>query len=107
MQNVILTSQNTGGNQALVLTPQGNVRTQSNPGTVTVVQQGGTQQILLPAGFQGGTINLKALQGLQGVKVIPLAGTGQKGRQQVYARIVKGTGQNSPQPGSDTQADEQ
>lgn len=102
---MILTSQNTGGNQALVLTSQGNVRAQNNPGTaLTVVQQGTTQQILLPAGFQGGTINLKALQGL---KVIPLSGVGQKGRQQVYARIVKGTGQNSPQPGNETQTEEQ
>lgn len=105
MQNVILTSQNSGGNQALVLTPQGNVRAQNSPGTaLTVVQQGTTQQILLPAGFQGGTINLKALQG---VKVIPLSGMGQKGRQQVYARIVKGTGQNSPQPGNESQSEEQ
>ncbi|KAK6621385.1 hypothetical protein RUM43_011691 [Polyplax serrata] len=93
-QNVILASQNAGSNQAIVLT-QGNMRTQNNSGTVTLVQQGATQQILLPAGFQGGTINLKSFPG---VKVIPFTGTTQKGRQQVYARIVKSGGQNSPQP---------
>ncbi|EEB14431.1 nfrkb, putative [Pediculus humanus corporis] len=101
--NVILTSQNPGNNQAIVLT-QGNVRTQNNSGTVTLVQQGTTQQILLPAGFQGGTINLKSLPG---VKVIPFTGTTQKGRQQVYARIVKTSNQNSPQPGTDNSVDEQ
>lgn len=80
------------------------MRTQNNSGTVTLVQQGTTQQILLPAGFQGGTINLKSLPG---VKVIPFTGTTQKGRQQVYARIVKTSNQNSPQPGTDNSVDEQ
>ncbi|CAH1983909.1 unnamed protein product [Acanthoscelides obtectus] len=55
--------------------------------------QGGqivAQQILLPAGFQGTAINIKALQG---VKVIPLAqahaaqGKGAQGRQ-VFARVM-------------------
>ncbi|KAH0816428.1 hypothetical protein GEV33_006362 [Tenebrio molitor] len=54
--------------------------------------QGGqivAQQILLPAGFQGTAINIKALQG---VKVIPLAqahgqGRGVQGRQ-VFARVM-------------------
>lgn len=53
-----------GGAQRLVLASQG---------------QGGqfvAQQILLPAGFQGTAINLKALQG---VKVIPIAQTQGKG----------------------------
>jgi len=54
--------------------------------------QGGqivAQQILLPAGFQGTAINIKALQGL---KVIPIAqahgqGRGIQGRQ-VFARVM-------------------
>ncbi|XP_044256104.1 nuclear factor related to kappa-B-binding protein isoform X1 [Tribolium madens] len=57
--------------------------------------QGGqivAQQILLPAGFQGTAINIKALQG---VKVIPLAqahgqGRGVQGRQ-VFARVMSPT----------------
>lgn len=100
---MILASQSGSNNQAIVLT-QGNVRTQNTSGTVTLVQQGATQQILLPAGFQGGTINLKSLPG---VKVIPFAGATQKGRQQVYARIVKSGGQSSPQQANDSLPEEQ
>ncbi|PNF15391.1 hypothetical protein B7P43_G01014 [Cryptotermes secundus] len=89
-QNVILTSQATGG-QTVVLASQA-LRAQ---GGTLVLQQGGAQQILLPPGFQGGTLNIKTLQGLQGLqglKVIPLsqatAAASNKGRQQVYARII-------------------
>jgi hypothetical protein len=71
VQNVILTSQATGG-QTVVLASQA-LRAQ---GGTLVLQQGGAQQILLPPGFQGGTLNIKTLQGLQGLqglKVIPLS----------------------------------
>jgi hypothetical protein len=71
LQNVILTSQATGG-QTVVLASQA-LRAQ---GGTLVLQQGGAQQILLPPGFQGGTLNIKTLQGLQGLqglKVIPLS----------------------------------
>ena len=73
LQNVILTSQAAGG-QTVVLASQA-LRAQ---GGTLVLQQGATQQILLPPGFQGGTLNIKTLQGLQGLqglKVIPLAQT--------------------------------
>ncbi|XP_068085697.1 nuclear factor related to kappa-B-binding protein [Anabrus simplex] len=89
-QNVILTSQAPGGQQTVVLASQA-LRAQ---GGTLVLQQGGTQQILLPPGFQGGTLNIKTLQGLQGLqglKVIPLSqatAAAGKGRQQVYARII-------------------
>ncbi|XP_069681281.1 nuclear factor related to kappa-B-binding protein-like isoform X2 [Periplaneta americana] len=90
-QNVILTSQAAGGHQTVVLASQA-LRAQ---GGTLVLQQGGAQQILLPPGFQGGTLNIKTLQGLQGLqglKVIPLsqatAAATNKGRQQVYARII-------------------
>ena len=69
LQNVILTSQATGGHQTVVLASQA-LRAQ---GGTLLLQQGGTQQILLPPGFQGGTLNIKTLQGLQGLKVIPLS----------------------------------
>jgi hypothetical protein len=72
LQNVILTSQATGGHQTVVLASQA-LRAQ---GGTLVLQQGGAQQILLPPGFQGGTLNIKTLQGLQGLqglKVIPLS----------------------------------
>ncbi|XP_046383131.1 nuclear factor related to kappa-B-binding protein isoform X2 [Ischnura elegans] len=71
--------------QNMILTSQ-SLRAQ---GGTLVLQQGATQQILLPPGFQGGTLNIKTLQGLQGLKVIPIAqATSGKGRQQVYARII-------------------
>jgi hypothetical protein len=66
---VILTSQATGGHQTVVLASQA-LRAQ---GGTLVLQQGGAQQILLPPGFQSGTLNIKTLQGLQGLKVIPLS----------------------------------
>nr|CAD7444362.1 unnamed protein product [Timema bartmani] len=91
-QNVILTSQAAGGHQTVVLAASQAIRSQ---GGALVLQQGATQQILLPPGFQGGTLNIKSLQGLQGLqglKVIPLsqatAAAAGKGRQQVYARII-------------------
>lgn len=62
-------SANTSGQQTILL-PQ-SIKQPSGSNTVTVLQSGGVpQQILLPAGFQGGTLNIKALQGL---KVIPVA----------------------------------
>jgi len=38
-------------------------------GGALVLQQGGTQQIVLPANFQG----IKTLQNVQGIRVIPIA----------------------------------
>ncbi|CAH0561085.1 unnamed protein product [Brassicogethes aeneus] len=74
-QQVRLQTSSATSTQRLVLASQG---------------QGGqivAQQILLPAGFQGTAINLKALQG---VKVIPIAQTQGKGIQgrQVFARVM-------------------
>lgn len=87
-QNVILASQAGSSGQTVLLAPQGLRGTTPPTGTLTVLQQG-TQQILLPPGFQGGTLNIKTLQGL---KVIPLAQTTTSakgtGRQQVFARII-------------------
>lgn len=72
LQNVILASQAGSSGQTVLLAPQGlRGTTPTTAGTLTVLQQG-TQQILLPQGFQGGTLNIKTLQGL---KVIPLAQT--------------------------------
>ncbi|XP_071441190.1 nuclear factor related to kappa-B-binding protein isoform X2 [Hetaerina americana] len=77
--------QGAAAGQNMILTSQ-SLRAQ---GGTLVLQQGATQQILLPPGFQGGTLNIKTLQGLQGLKVIPIAqATSGKGRQQVYARII-------------------
>ncbi|RZF47766.1 hypothetical protein LSTR_LSTR006030 [Laodelphax striatellus] len=89
-QNVILASQAGTSGQTVLLAPQGlRGSAQTTAGTLTVLQQG-PQQILLPPGFQGGTLNIKTLQGL---KVIPLAQTTASteagaGRQQVFARII-------------------
>ncbi|KAK9885727.1 hypothetical protein WA026_012496 [Henosepilachna vigintioctopunctata] len=76
-QPVRLHTNNSTTTQRLVLASQG---------------QGGqivAQQILLPAGFQGTAINIKALQG---VKVIPIAQSHGQNRnvqsRQVFARIV-------------------
>jgi|GEM_PF-4123927 len=79
---MILTTDGSTGSQALVLTGSQGAARPANPGSMTVMQQGTTQQILLPTNFSGGTLNLKNLQGL---KVIPISGAGQK----VFARFVK------------------
>ncbi|XP_034232417.1 uncharacterized protein LOC117640193 isoform X3 [Thrips palmi] len=107
-QNVILTSPG-GGQQTVLLasqplrpassvsgtTSQPAVTAAAGSNAVVLQQAGGTQQILLPPGFQGGTINLKSIQGiqgLQGLKVIPVAqatqADGTKGRSQMFARII-------------------
>lgn len=107
-QNVILTAPG-GGQQTVLLasqplrpassvsgtTSQPAVTAAAGSNAVVLQQAGGTQQILLPPGFQGGTINLKSLQGiqgLQGLKVIPVAqaaqADGTKGRSQMFARII-------------------
>ncbi|CAG9762803.1 unnamed protein product [Ceutorhynchus assimilis] len=61
--------------------------------------QGGqilAQQILLPAGFQGTAINIKSLQG---VKVIPLAQTTQKGQsRQIVAKVMSPSLVKTTQP---------
>lgn len=69
-QNVFLASSG-GGSPAVVLTSPAGLRTQQ--GGTLVLQPGAAQQIVLPHGFQGGTLNFKSLQGLQGIRVIPLA----------------------------------
>ncbi|XP_044726842.1 nuclear factor related to kappa-B-binding protein [Chrysoperla carnea] len=87
-----------GGQQTVLLSTQsstqdGNTTSLPTQRVVLASQgQGGqlvAQQILLPQGFQGGTINIKTLQGL---KVIPLAAQQGKGltagRQQLFTRIV-------------------
>ncbi|XP_060532196.1 nuclear factor related to kappa-B-binding protein [Cylas formicarius] len=86
-QQIRLQTSNATSGQRVVLASQG---------------QGGqivAQQILLPAGFQGTAINIKALQG---VKVIPIAQAQGKGSQnrQMFARVmspnlVKQTNQTS------------
>ena len=61
-----------------ILTPTGNAVTgnqtmvlPTSSGALTLLQQGGVQQVLLPSNFNtGGLVNLKTLQGL---KVIPLS----------------------------------
>ncbi|KAG8229899.1 hypothetical protein J437_LFUL009763 [Ladona fulva] len=85
----------TTAGQNMILTSQ-SLRAQ---GGTLVLQQGATQQILLPPGFSGGTLNIKTLQGLQGLKVIPIAQAG-KGRQQVYARIIGPPGGLAGRPGA-------
>jgi hypothetical protein len=54
LQNVFLASSG-GESPAMVLTSQGGLRTQQ--GGTLGLQPGGGQQIVLPHGFQGGTIN--------------------------------------------------
>jgi hypothetical protein len=60
-----------GGGPAVVLASPTGLRT-SHGGTL-LLQSSSAQQIMLPHGFQGGTLNLKTLQGLQGIRVIPLS----------------------------------
>jgi hypothetical protein len=55
-----------GTNQTVVLASPSGIRPQ---GGALVLQQGGTQQFVLPAGFQ----NIKTLQNVQGIRVIPIA----------------------------------
>jgi hypothetical protein len=98
-----------GTNQTVVLASPSGIRPQG-----LVLQQGGTQQFVLPAGFQ----NIKTLQNVQGIRVIPIAQASQAnaglpkgmsfyrlinlacslifallglGRQQVFARIISPT----------------
>ncbi|KAI5727241.1 hypothetical protein M8J76_016857 [Diaphorina citri] len=80
-----LTSQGT-----VLLAPQA-IQT-TNGRTLTLVQQGNGQPLLLPSNFQGGTLNIKTLQGM---KVIPFS---QNGRQQVLARIIPPNVKSAQQP---------
>ncbi|XP_044747867.1 nuclear factor related to kappa-B-binding protein isoform X2 [Coccinella septempunctata] len=90
-QPVRLHTSTTPTTQRLVLASQG---------------QGGqivAQQILLPAGFQGTAINIKALQG---VKVIPIAQAHSQNRnlqgRQVFARVVSPTINTKTQQSTNT-----
>ncbi|CAB3372355.1 Hypothetical predicted protein [Cloeon dipterum] len=90
-QNLFLTS-GSGSNQTVVLASPSGLRPQG-----LVLQQGGAQQIVLPANLQGGNLNIKSLQNVQGIRVIPIAQAAAsnanlaKGRQQVFARIISPT----------------
>ncbi|KAL1455399.1 hypothetical protein WDU94_009494, partial [Cyamophila willieti] len=79
-QSTMVDSQQITSQSSILLSPQALQTT--NGRTLTLVQQGNGQPLLLPSNFQGGTLNIKTLQGM---KVIPFS---QNGRQQVLARIV-------------------
>ncbi|KAK4887042.1 hypothetical protein RN001_003313 [Aquatica leii] len=91
-----LTQQNAAGSTNQIVLGGQTVRLQtggtSNTHRVVLASQNQgqiiTQQILLPVGFQGTPLNIKALQGL---KVVPIAqtqaGRGVQGRQ-VFARVM-------------------
>uniref|UniRef100_A0A8D8Q730 Zinc finger protein 28 n=1 Tax=Cacopsylla melanoneura TaxID=428564 RepID=A0A8D8Q730_9HEMI len=79
-QSTVLDPQQITSQSSILLSPQALQTT--NGRTLTLVQQGNGQPLLLPSNFQGGTLNIKTLQGM---KVIPFS---QNGRQQVLARIV-------------------
>ncbi|KAF5302938.1 hypothetical protein FQA39_LY02118 [Lamprigera yunnana] len=92
---VSLTQQNPGGSTNQIVFGGQTMRLQTsgtNTHRVVLASQNQgqiiTQQILLPVGFQGTPLNIKALQGL---KVVPIAqsqaGRGVQGRQ-VFARVM-------------------
>ncbi|XP_059480757.1 nuclear factor related to kappa-B-binding protein isoform X2 [Neocloeon triangulifer] len=90
-QNLILASGSGSGQQTVVLASPTSLRPQ---GGALVLQQGGGQQFMLPANLHGANINLKSLQNVHGIRVIPIAQAAgantnlPKGRQQVFARII-------------------